>query len=222
MKVCSRCKIEKELTEFFKRSDRTIGVMSSCKKCLFYCKKRVYKTVITISELSTEDGEIWKDIIDWPDYKISNKGRIYTYKKNRSKTGYYLKPKKQVGYLYVRLSNMGNSKFVRVHRLVAIAFIPNTRKLPQVNHLDGDKTNNRDWNLEWVDNRENKSHSSKLLKNTSSKYIGVVYIKNTRRWQSVIKVNKKNVYLGSYINEDHAGQAYKNALVKYGLTNKYA
>lgn len=62
------------------------------------------------------------------------------------------------GYLSLGL---GGKKHY-VHRLVAIAFVPNPRGLPAVNHLDGIKTNNAATNLEWVTNRENSAHALEL------------------------------------------------------------
>lgn len=104
------------------------------------------------------EKEIWKDIPKYEGiYEISNYGRI----KNK-KTG-KLKSQRNTfkGYLQVGLSNKGDKTF-RVHRLVAEAFIPNPNNLPQVNHKDGNKKNNRVDNLEWISNYDNMQHAIKL------------------------------------------------------------
>lgn len=64
------------------------------------------------------------------------------------------------GYLTVSLCKDNITTRYLVHRLVAQAFVPNTYNKPQVNHIDGDHTNNRSDNLEWVTDNENKAHSS--------------------------------------------------------------
>lgn len=86
-------------------------------------------------------------------YYISNNGDFYS-----TFTKRLMKPQKDhKGYLYVEI---GRKKY-KVHRLVAEYFIPNPNNLPQVNHIDCDKTNNNVKNLEWVTNRENYEWSLK-------------------------------------------------------------
>lgn len=64
-----------------------------------------------------------------------------------------------VGYYQCNFYKNGKKKYVRVHRIIAETFIPNPNNLPQVNHIDGDKTNNNVSNLEWCDNRTNTVHA---------------------------------------------------------------
>lgn len=66
------------------------------------------------------------------------------------------------GYSIVTLYSNGQPRTFLVHRLVAQAFIPNPNNLPQVNHIDRDKTNNRVDNLEWISQRGNVVHACKL------------------------------------------------------------
>jgi len=89
-------------------------------------------------------------------YKISSEGEVWSNYLNS-----YLKPcKDKKGYLVVYLSvnhTIKNTK--KIHRLVAEYFIPNPENLPQVNHIDGDKTNNKVSNLEWCSNKQNNEHA---------------------------------------------------------------
>lgn len=90
--------------------------------------------------------EIWKPINGYEGlYEISNTGRV-----NSLISGRILKTyPNNKGYLYVRLTKDGQHKAFSVHRLVANAFIPNTERMEQVNHIDGNKQNNYSENLEW-------------------------------------------------------------------------
>ena len=84
-------------------------------------------------------------------YAVTDDGRVWSYLSDR-----WLKPwKSKKGYLHVDLGR----KVLKVHRLVASAFVKNDNGMPQVNHLDGDKTNNRAANLEWCDNSHNVKHA---------------------------------------------------------------
>lgn len=63
------------------------------------------------------------------------------------------------GYLFVGLKKNGRVKQMYIHRLVALHFIPNIENKPTVNHINGDKSNNNDWNLEWNTYSENTVHA---------------------------------------------------------------
>ena len=101
--------------------------------------------------------EIWKEIEGYEDYQVSNMGRVR--RKYRKLKGYkYLNPNKtEKGYLYVILYNHRTKKRkkLRVHRLVALAFIENPNNYPEVHHIDHNKENNNVNNLAWVTNKMN-------------------------------------------------------------------
>lgn len=96
--------------------------------------------------------EKWRETIN-PNYKVSNYGRVMHWKKR-----HVLKQQaRKDGYKYVSLDR----KNYRVHRLVSMAFLPNPKKKPEVNHKDGNKANNTVWNLEWATGIENRKHAVK-------------------------------------------------------------
>lgn len=120
--------------------------------------------------------EIWKDIKGYkPIYQISNWGRVKSLgRETRCNTGKQIRREKILRhgksrkYLRVYLyNNFGKRESVFVHRLVALAFIPNPDNKPCVDHIDGDQTNNRADNLRWVTQKENCNNP-----NTKAKIIG--------------------------------------------------
>ena len=120
--------------------------------------------------------EEWRDVIGFEGhYQVSNKGNVRSMDRY---VGYKIKGKIRIaksaikiphinrgGYYQVNLFKDGKYKTKVVHRMVAEAFIENIGEKDQVNHIDGNKTNNNVENLEWCTNSENAFHSSHILKN---------------------------------------------------------
>ena len=101
--------------------------------------------------------EIWKEIPNYPKYEASNLGRIRNKKKQN-----ILKPiKTKSGYYNISLGNtLNGNPPKRVHRIIALTFIPNPNNLPQINHKDENKANNAVDNLEWCDCLYNNHYGS--------------------------------------------------------------
>lgn len=125
-----------------------------------------------MENLNDLEGEIWKDIEDFEGlYQISNYGRVKSFPRHvgngrarRMLTKRILAPAvNRNGYYNVVLSNNAINKTKSVHRLIAIAFIPNPENKPFINHIDGIKTNNDISNLEWVTCSENHKHAYDVL-----------------------------------------------------------
>lgn len=107
------------------------------------------------AELYGYCDEKWRHIEGYEGkYSVSTWGRVAMY--DRLNRRIPLKPLvKTGGYHYVGLWRKRKRQMFRVHRLVAIAFIPNPENLPEVNHIDGVNYYNFVWNLEWVNRSDN-------------------------------------------------------------------
>lgn len=112
------------------------------------------------------DGTIFKIITDYENYVVSNTGDVirleYRDKKGANRPFKLLKPNiNEDGYASTTLRNDEGEKYFRIHRLVAREFIPNPENKETVNHIDGNKLNNRVENLEWNTREENMQHAYK-------------------------------------------------------------
>lgn len=153
-------------------------------------------------------NEIWKDVIGYEGiYQVSNLGRVKSLKYNKERI---FKPALSGrGYSQVNLTKNNKSITRAVHKLVAMAFlnhIPCGMKLV-VDHINNNQLDNRVENLHIVTQREN---SHKTQSKYSSTYKGVS--KSNTKWISTIYINGKKLYLGRFVNEQEASQAYQNRL----------
>lgn len=151
--------------------------------------------------------EIWKDIKGYEGlYQISNLGRVKSLarKKQGFKSHYFTKERilknSKIGlYEGVRLYDGKTSKPVTIHRLLAIHFIPKVKGKNCVNHIDGNKLNNKLENLEWCTRAENNIHAwnNNLIKNANNKdkhkkVCRVDVFGNTKIYKSVSEASKEN------------------------------
>jgi len=155
--------------------------------------------------------EEFKIINDYPNYKISNFGRIYS-----EKTKIFLKPGvDNVGYLQTNFNNGVKKKYFRIHRLVAIYFIDNPNNFKCVDHIDKNKLNNDVNNLRWCSYSQNFMNKNKRKVNKdTSKYKGVYHSKQNKGWCSQICIDNKKIYLGTFKWEIEAAIAYNNKAIE--------
>lgn len=138
--------------------------------------------------------ETWKAIAGYEGlYEVSDLGRVKSLNYNRTRMEKILKlGQNHKGYLQVSLCKDGHEKTVKVHRLVAEAFIQNPNNLDTVNHKDEDKTNNIVSNLEWMSNADNNNYG------TRNKRIAEANINNPNRSKQVNQLNKQGNLLATF------------------------
>lgn len=149
------------------------------------------------------DEEIWKPIKGWEGlYEISSHGRVRSLDrllKNRYakyvRKGRILKQSFDTnGYLFVSLRNKTHKKNCLVHRLVAQAFIPNPNEKEEVNHISGNKTENRVTNLKWATRSEIQIYRNRVLGKHSSFWEtkrAIRCIELEREWESIMEASKE-------------------------------
>ena len=169
--------------------------------------------------------EDWVDVRGYEGfYQVSNIGRVKSLTRivsinggSFTRKGVVLKPMvNRGGYAVVNLYRNGVRRYSTVHRLVAYAFlnIPDLKSKIVVNHINGDKIDNRLSNLEFVTNRDNcttcfRSDRDRLTSN----HVGVWLEGETSLWRSAIFYRGRQYKLGSFGDELSASDAYQSALV---------
>lgn len=180
--------------------------------------------------------EIWKDIVGYENsYEVSSMGRIRSKERQaRVKNGTRsVKPKERKtfpnrkGYMTVVLSLNNELKTFTVHQLVAQAFIPGFQKGTEINHIDGNKTNNSIDNLEVSNPSHNQIHAVNLgltPKMGISSFRNVTYVKNPRakaRWAASIRYAGNSSYgWKTFMTEEEAAKHVDKLLDSIGDTQR--
>jgi len=133
------------------------------------------------SKTKNLDGEVWKPVRGFKSYEVSNYKRVRSLPKvaQNLSFGGILKPHFDNNYWGVSIYKDGRRYYRKLHKLFAIAFMPNPQKKKYVNHKNGIKTDLADSNLEWATSSENQKHAYK---------IGLCKPKYHRR-KSVVRIN---------------------------------
>ena len=161
-------------------------------------------------------------IVGFENYSINQEGIVFSLISNK-----ILKPQRMSnGYLFVVLRSGGRSYSMSIHRLVAIAFIPNKDNLPCVDHIDGDKTNNLVGNLRWCTQKENlnfpmavKNRKSAQSKESCKNKVRQSKMRNDciNQDKPVAAISKDGTFIGSWKSIRVAG---KSTSIDYSAISK--
>lgn len=187
--------------------------------------KRKYQEPIDLNP------EHWKPTYILPElYRISDDGRIYSIKYRKILKSYM----GTSGYLFFSMRCMGVKKNVYLHRLVALAFIPNPENKPEIDHINGIRTDNRVENLRWVSSKENKNNVNtypRLLRHT---------LEMVEQSKKPVVLYKDGVFVGEFESQkaisrflgvspstiryymNGEGKQYKGYTFKRRMTNGYS
>lgn len=145
-------------------------------------------------------------------YEVSNQGQVRSLRQGRA-----LGPCYTGKYYCVGLTlEKGQRRTIKIHRLVANAFIPKIAGKTHINHIDGDKENNAASNLEWCSNQDNVDHALRtgLRKFSSSGAVGIQKVKHG--WRALLRESGRLYHIGVFTSLEEAVAA-RNVRLKQKL-----
>ena len=149
-----------------------------------------------------DNNELWKDVDGFSNYQISNHGRI-----KNSKTQRIKQILNNGGFDYVNLTQNGSATYHKIHHLVAKTFLTNDKKLPYVDHIDGDISNNHVSNLKWTSECHSKREVSQRV-NNSSGYRGVAWCNHANKWRVQKFIEGKQRHVGYFDTKEDGAKAF--------------
>jgi hypothetical protein len=173
--------------------------------------------------------EIWKPIDNYPGYFVSNTGKVKSCRGNKE---IELSPREEWnGRLYVNLYRDKKMKSIKIHRLVAEAFIPNPDNLPQINHKDENPKNNKATNLEWCTAKYNLTYNGLLKRQHAlqKRKIGAFdkdmnlihyFQSGTEAAEYIVEMGLSNAFRSAVGNICYAAKAEKTKM-NYGFLWRY-
>lgn len=153
------------------------------------------------------------ELVEFPDYFISTKGRIFSEKRGNEMRE-MIGSKDKDGYIVANLMKEGKKYCKKVHRLVCLTFLERVEGKNEVDHKNRIKSDNRLENLKWCNRRENNINIGLRSDNTSG-IVGVRYHKQSNLWEGRISIKENKKKLRYFKKKEDAIKWRLNMVKKY-------